>query len=172
MHEGQQINICSIINSVVLEESPGTICLPTAKSIFTLLGWNFQTSQICSSKAGAKLFAIPINLKSVGCVFVKWSCSLSFLLVETDNVWQFVVIKRYNLERNQACKIFQVSTRNVKKPLRNCWEITLESLKLSSGFQHLGDVSLFIFLGENTNLVSLLLLWRSMLNSSRCLAVH
>lgn len=137
MHEGQEINTCSMISSVLLEETPGTICLPTAKSTFTLLGWNFQAAQICSSKAGAKLFAIPINLKSVRCVFVKWSCSLSFPLVETDNVWQFVVIKRYNLERNQGCKIFQVSTRNLKKPLSNYQEKTLESLKLSSGFQHL-----------------------------------
>lgn len=163
---------CSVINPVVLEDSPGNICIPTAKSIFTCLGWDFQASQICSSKAGAKLFAILINLKSVGFVFVKWSCSLSFPPVETDNVWQFVVIKRYNLERNQACKIFQVSTRNVKKPLRNCQEITLESLKLSSGFQHLEDISLFTFLGENTNLGSLLLLWRFMLNSPRHLTLH
>lgn len=171
MYEGQQINICSMISSALLEENPGTTCLPTAKSTLTLLGWNFQAAQICSSKAGAKLFAIPINLKSVRCVFVKWSCSLSFPLVETDTVWQFVVIKRYNLERNQACKIFQVSPRNVKNPLSNYQEITLESPELSSGFQQLEGIALFTFLGENTNLGSLLLYWRFVLNSSRHLAV-
>lgn len=161
-----------MITSLLLQESPGATCLPTAKSAFTtLLEWNFQAAQICSSKAGANLFAIPINLKSVRCVFVKWSCSLSFPLVETDSVWQFVVIKRYNLERNQGCKIFQVSTRNMKKPLSDCQEIALESLKLSSGFQHPEGISLFTFLGENTNLGSLLLCWRLMLNSSKHWAV-
>lgn len=141
-----------MISSLLLEREPGVICLHAAKSTFTRLGRNFQAAQICSSKTGAKLFAIPINLKSVRGVFVKWSCSLSFPLVETDNVWQFVVINRYNLERNQGCKIFQVSTRNVKKPLSNCQELTLECLQPSSGVQHLESILLFMFLGENTNL--------------------
>lgn len=130
--------------------------LPIGKSTFTLLGWNFQAAQICSSKAGAKLFAIPINLKSVRCHFVKWSCSLSFPLVKTDNMWQVVVIKRYNLERNQDCKLFQVSTWNLETPLSNCQEITLDTLKFSSQFQYLEGISLFTVLEENLDSATVL----------------
>lgn len=58
------------------------------------------------------------------------------------------MIKRYGLERNQGGEIFKVSTTTVKKPLNDFQGIVLESLKLSSEFQHLRDLPL----RGNTNL--------------------
>lgn len=154
MHE---VSICSVISSLLLEENPGAVFwLPRACLLFwggtsKLHKYAHQRQKFVPSPSIWNQLDVFLESEAAHYHFHGWKLTMcDSLLWLRDAVWK----------ESKAVQYFKLAVDMWKKPASNCQELTLECLKLSSGFQHLEGITACMFLGETINLVSLLLCWR------------